>query len=413
MKKTALEVAHDQLATVVSYMKLDAHVHEILKQPMRQVIVRFPVKMDNGTIRIFEGYRFQHNWALGATRGGTRFHKDETVDDVKALSLWMTVKNALNEIPNGGAKGGIAVDPDTLSPNELERLCRGYVRALANFIGEWNDFPGGDIGTNMQTQSWMMDELETIYRRNEPGGMSGKALILGGSEGRPEATSRGLLYTTREIAKVMGLKMDCLTAVVQGFGKVGWHLSKLYQRDGVRVIAVSDVNGGIFNPSGLDILDLNKYVGEKGTVVGYPKSEAIDNADLLGLECDILAPCAVQNVITEENAPRIKAKMIVEGANGPVTPEAENILLARGIFDAPDILANSGGTQVAHFERVQNLHDNRWTEEEVNAKLERMIQKVFNEVYTSHKANNITMRMACWVKAVNRVVEAMKYRGWV
>lgn len=410
---TALEVAHEQLAAVVDYMKLDKHVHEILKQPMRQVIVRFPVKMDNGTIRIFEGYRFQHNWALGATRGGTRFHKDETIDDVKALSLWMTIKNSLNEIPNGGAKGGIAVDPATLSTNELERLCRGYVRALSQFIGAWNDFPGGDIGTNMQTQSWMMDELETINKHNEPGGISGKALILGGSEGRPEATSRSILYATREVAKVMGLKMNELTAVVQGFGKVGSHLSKLYQRDGVKVIAVSDVNTGIFNNSGLDILDVNKYVEEKGTVVGYPKATAISNAELLELKCDVLAPCAVQNVITKENAQQVKARIIVEGANGPLTPEAEKILLAKGVIDIPDILSNSGGTQVAHYERVQNLHDNRWTEEEVNAKLEFMIKKVFNEVYTSHKANNITMRMACWVKAVSRVVEAMKYRGMV
>ncbi len=370
--------------------------------------------MDDGSIKIFEGYRFQHNWAVGPIRGGTRFHPDETADDVRALSMWMTMKNSLNEIPNGGGKGGIAVDPAKLSRNELERLCRAYIRAIAPICGSWNDFPGADIGTDNVTQSWFLDEWEAMNLRNEPAAISGKAMILGGSEGRAEATSRGLLFTTREVAKVMGLKMEGLTAAIQGFGKVGWNLANLAQRDGVKVIAVSDVNGGIYNDAGLDIPDVYAYAERTGSVVGYPKAtKNITNAEILELECDILAPCAVQNVLTAENAPRVKAKMVIEGANGPMTPDAEKIILAKDVFDAPDILANSGGTQVAHYERVQNLHDNHWTEEEVNAKLEGIIKKVFKEVYELHNEKQISMRMACWVKALNRVVDAMRWRGWV
>lgn len=413
MSKTALEVAQEQLAMAAKYMNLEPQIYEMLKEPMRMVTVRIPVRMDDGSVQVFTGFRAQHNTALGPTRGGTRFHPEETADDVKALSLWMTMKNALNEIPNGGGKGGIIVDPDKLSKGELERLCRGYVRAIGPIIGAWKDFPGADIGTSAQTQSWMLDEWEAMNMHHEPGGISGKLMVLGGSEGRPEATSMGCLFATREVAKVLGLEMNKLTAVVQGFGKVGWHLAKLYQRDGVKVLAVSDVNGGIYNPEGLDIIDVHDYAERTGTVVGYPKAQAIDNASLLELECDILAPCAVQNVITEENAPRIKAKMIIEGANGPTTPEAEEILIKNGVFIAPDIWANSGGTQVAHFERIQNLHDNRWTEEEVNAKLERIIGKVFKEIYKLHKEQNISMRLACWVRAITKVTEAMKARGWV
>jgi glutamate dehydrogenase/leucine dehydrogenase len=259
----------------------------------------------------------------------------------------------------------------------------------------------------------MLDEWEAMNQHHEAGGISGKLMVLGGSAGRPEATSRGCLFATREVAKVLGLQMNELTAVIQGFGKVGWHLANLYRQDGVKILAVSDVDGGIYSPNGLNILDLHAYVDSQGTVAGYPLGQAISNSDLLELECDILAPCAVQNVITDENAPRIKAKMIIEGANGPMTPEAEVIINAKKIFIAPDIWANSGGTQVAHFERIQNLHDNRWTEDEVNAKLEKLISQVFKEIYELHLKHNIPMRMACWVKAIGKVTEAMGARGWI
>ena len=412
-KQTALEVAQIQLAEVAKILNLEPHVHELLKQPMRQLTVNFPVNMDDGSIRIFTGYRFQHNWSLGPIRGGTRFHKDETVDDIKALGMWMTIKNACNEIPNGGGKGGIAVDPATLSKGELERMCRAYMRGIAPITGPWNDFPGGDIGTNNQTMSWMLDEWEAMHLHNEPAAISGKAMVLGGSEGRAEATSRGLLFATREVAKVLGLEIKGLTAVIQGSGKVGGNLAKLYELDGVRVIAISDVNGGIHNPNGLNVLDVESYLERTGSVVGYPKATGITNAELLELECDVLVPAAVQNVITEENAPNIKTKMVIEGANGPTTPGAEKILLEKGIFISPDVFSNSGGTQVAHFERIQNLNNDHWTEEEVNTKLENMFKKVFKEIYAIHKENQITMRMSCWVKALKCVVEAMKWRGWV
>lgn len=413
MKKSALDVALEQLANATDYMKLEPDIYEMLKEPLAQLTVRIPVRMDNGKVQIFTGFRFQHNTALGPTRGGTRFHPEETSDDVKALSLWMTLKNALNEIPNGGAKGGVIVDPQKLSQGELERLCRGYIRKIAPIIGAWKDFPGADIGTSAQTQSWMMDEWEAMNMHHEAGGISGKMMVLGGSRGRPEATSRGLLFATRELVKARGLEMKNLTAVVQGFGKVGWHLAKLYQRDGVKVLAVSDVHTAIFQPEGLDILDVYEHVERTGTLRAYPNAKEIGNEEMLELECDILAPCAVQNVITDENAPRVKAKFLIEGANGPTTPEAEKILMDKGVFIAPDIWANSGGTQVAHFERVQNLNDDKWSEEEVNAKLERIIHKVFAEIYALHLEKNISMRLACWVKAISKVVEAMKARGWV
>jgi len=412
--KTALENAKTQLGEVVKILNLPPHVHALLEEPMRQLTVKFPVRMDDGSTRVFEGYRFQHNWATGATRGGTRFHKDETVDDVKALSMWMTVKNAVNDIPNGGAKGGVVVDPESLSKGELERLCRAYIRAIAPIVGPWNDFPGADIGTSAVTQSWMLDEWEAINLRNEPAGISGKAMPLGGSAGRAEATSLGVLFATREVANVMGLKVKGLKAVIQGFGKVGWNLAKLMERDGIKVIALSDVYGGIYNAEGFDVLDVNAHVQRTGKLAGYSKAtKEISNAEILELECDVLVPAAVQSVITPENAPRVKAKMVIEGANGPTTTDAEAILLEKGIFIAPDVFSNSGGTQVAHFERVQNLHDNHWTEEEVNAKLEGIFKNVFKEIYAIHKEKKITMRMACWVKAISHIVEAMQYRGWI
>lgn len=413
MKIDAFEVAQEVLSTVAEYMKLEPHVYELFKEPMSQLTVRFPVKMDDGTTKIFTGFRFQHNTALGPTRGGTRFHLDETPEDVKALSLWMTLKNALNEIPNGGAKGGVIVDPLTLSQGELERLCRGYIRKIGPAIGVWKDFPGADIGTSAQTQSWMLDEWETMSMHHEAGGISGKVMALGGSKGRAEATSRGILFATRELVRTRGLEMKNLTAVVQGFGKVGWNLAKLYQKDGVKVLSVSDVSTAIFEPSGLDILDVGAYVESTGTLRDYPNAKEISNAEMLELECDILAPCAVQNVLTKENASKVKAKFLIEGANGPTTPEAEEIFISKGILIAPDLWANSGGTQVAHFERVQNLNNDSWSEEEVNSNLERIIHKVFGEIYALHTEKNISMRQACWVKAIGSVVEAMKARGWV
>lgn len=413
MATTALENALLQLKQAAEIAKLEPHVHEFLERPMRELTVRIPLKLDNGSVRIIEAYRFHHNWANGPIRGGTRFHKDETPDDVRALSMWMTVKNACNNIPNGGGKGGIAVDPATLSQNELERLCRAYIRAVAPITGPWMDFPGADIGTGANTQSWMLDEWEAMHQRLEPAAISGKAMPLGGSAGRALATSRGVQYATRAVAASVNKPMSSLRAVVQGFGKVGGNLVELYAEDKVTVCGVSDVNGGIYSPDGLDVKDLFAWFKEKGTVAGYPRARSVSNAELLEQECDVLAPCAVQSVITSENAPKIKAWAVMEGANGPVTVDAEKILLDRKIIDCPDVYTNSGGTQVAHFERVQNLNNDTWTEELVNKKLEGVFLDVFNEIQTVSKEQNVTMRMACWVKALKQTVDAMKWRGWV
>jgi glutamate dehydrogenase/leucine dehydrogenase len=410
---TALENALAQLTEAAAIVGLEPHVHELLKRPMRELTVRIPLKMDNGTVRIIEAYRFQHNWANGPIRGGTRFHKDETPDDVRALSMWMTIKNACNNIPNGGGKGGIAVDPATLSVNELERLCRAYIRAISSITGPWMDFPGADIGTDARTQSWMLDEWEAMHQRLEPAAVSGKAMPLGGSAGRALATSRGLQYATRAVASSVGKPISSLRAVVQGFGKVGGNLVKLYEEDKVTVCGVSDIHGGIYNADGLDLSDVFAWFEEKGSLKDYPKAKAVSNAELLVQDCDILAPCAVQSVITPENAGGIKAWAIIEGANGPVTVDAEKILLERKIIDCPDVYANSGGTQVAHFERIQNLNNDSWTEEYVNKKLEDVFIEVFNEVYTMSQTKGITMRMSCWAKALNHTVSSMKWRGWI
>ncbi len=411
--KTALENALAQLNEAASIMKLPDHVHEFLKMPMRELTVRIPLKMDNGSVRVIEAYRFHHNWSIGPIRGGTRFHKDETPEDVRALGMWMTIKNACNNIPNGGGKGGLAVDPATLSSNELERLCRAYIRAIAPITGPWMDFPGADIGTDARTQSWMLDEWESMHLKLEPAAISGKAIPLGGSAGRALATSRGVQYATRAVAASMNKKMSGLRAVVQGFGKVGGNLVRLYDEDKVTICGVADVNGGLYNPDGLDIKAVFAWFDEKGTVVGYPKAKAVTNAELLEQDCDILAPCAVQSVITGDNATKIKAKAVMEGANGPVTVDAEKILLQRNIIDCPDVYTNSGGTQVAHFERIQNLNHDTWTEEFVNKKLENVFLEVFNEIHSVSGEKKITMRMACWVKALTRTVEAMKWRGWI
>lgn len=410
---TALENALAQLEEAASIAGLEAHVHEFLKRPMRELTVRIPLKMDSGSVRIIEAYRFHHNWANGPIRGGTRFHKDETPDDVRALSMWMTIKNACNNIPNGGGKGGIAVDPATLSTNELERLCRGYIRAISAITGPWMDFPGADIGTDPRTQSWMLDEWEAMHQRLEPAAISGKAMPLGGSAGRALATSRGAQYATRAVAASLGKPMSSLRAIVQGFGKVGGNLVSLYEEDQVTVCGVSDVNGGIYNADGLDVKDVFAWFEEKGTLAGYPRAKAVTNAELLVQDCDVLAPCAVQSVITEDNAPQIKAWAVMEGANGPVTVGAEKILRERKIIDCPDVYTNSGGTQVAHFERIQNLNNDCWTEEFVNKKLEGVFLDVFNEIYSVSNQKGITMRMACWVKALNHTVASMKWRGWI
>lgn len=412
---TAFENAQAQLSQVAAILKLAPEVHQMLNMPMREVTVRYPVTMDDGKVRVFEGFRFQHNWALGPTRGGVRFDPHETADDVRALAIWMTIKNACNNIPNGGAKGGIIVDPAKVSRRELERVCRGYVRAIAPILGVWNDFPGADVGTNNQTQSWMLDEWETMNRRFEPGAISGKAIPLGGSAGRAVATGKGILFATEESAKANGLRVESLTAAVQGLGKVGRSVVECYAAAGITLVAVSDVTGAVRAKDGIDPKSLLAHLDEHGSLKGYaaPGVEEMPREEIFSVKCDVLAPCAVQNALTKSNADQVRARMIIEGGNGPVSPGAEALLEHKEIFICPDVFANSGGVQVSHLERVQNLSNDRWTEEEVLRRLRGMFRETFAELWHESKENKINMRMACWVKAIRKVVEAMEWRGWI
>ena len=412
-KKDALQNSLDQLAEAAAILKLEPHVHELLRYPMREYTIRIPLQMDDGTTRIVEGYRFHHNWALGPMRGGLRFHKDETANDVRALALWMTIKTACNNIPNGGCKGGVVIDPESLSKRELERLCRAYVRATSRILGTMVDFPGADIGTGIETQNWMLDEWESIHQRNEPSAVMGKAELLGGSAGRLLSTSMGALFATREVLKTLNLKAAGLRVVIQGFGKVGYNLAPLYAAEGMKVCGISDVNGGIYNPDGLNVSAVQAHYNATGSLAGFPGAQAVSNKDLLELECDILAPCAVQNVITEDNAEQIRARIVMEVANGPVTLGGEKILLKKGVFICPDVFTNVGAVQVGQLERTQNLMHDKWNEDYIFTKVEGIFKEVYKELYETSQRLNITMRMACWTKAVARVVDAMKMRGWV
>lgn len=413
-KVTALDTALRELEEASRIAGLDPRVVEFLREPQRVFIARFPVRMDDGSVRFFTGYRVHHCHALGPIRGGTRFHPEETLDDVKALALWMTIKNALNEIPAGGGKGGVVCDPAQLTLGELERVCRGYIRAIAPMIGSWVDFPGADIGTDARTQSWMLDEWEQMHAmQHEPTAISGKDIVIGGSKGRPQATGMGLRYAVREAAKVLGLELSGLKVAVQGFGKVGSWVSRLLYDDGATIVAVSDVYGGIYNPGGFNPYEVLEHVEKNGSVCGFPGAQAISNAELMALDCDVLIPAAVQSVLTEANAAQVRARLIVEGANGPTTPEAEQIMLSRGIFIVPDILANGGGTSVAHLERVQGLYDFYWSEDEVYKHYDAIFTRIFAEVYAIAQEEKLSMRMAAWVKALRKVEQAIKVRGWV
>ncbi len=411
---SAWETAIEQLEEASKIAGLDPAVLALLKEPQRVFIVTFPVRMDDGSVKIFTGFRVHHCHALGPIRGGTRFHPEETLDDVKALALWMTVKNSLNGLPAGGGKGGVICNPASLSTAELERLCRAYIRAIAPLVGSWQDFPGADLGTDERTMSWMLDEWEQMHGlRHDPAAISGKALVLGGSEGRPSATGLGVMFSVRETCRVLGMEMKGLRVAVQGFGKVGSWAARLLFEQGAKIIAVSDVYGAIFRPEGLNPDEVFDHVRESGKVQGFSGAAAITNEELLELDCDVLIPAAVQSVLTEENASRVRARIVVEAANGPTTPEGEQILLSKGVFLVPDILANGGGAAIAHLERVQGLYDHYWTEEEVQKRYDIIFKQVYGQVYRIAREKEISMRMAAWVKALRRIEEAVKARGWV
>ncbi len=391
-------------------IKIEPAIHEILRHPMRVLIVNIPVQMDDGVVRVFTGYRSQYNDVLGPTKGGIRYHPDVTLDEVIALSAWMTFKTAVTGLPLGGGKGGIRCNPKEMSLDELERLTRGYTRELVKFIGPHIDVPAPDVYTNAQVMAWIMDEYAEITGESVPGVVTGKPVEIGGSQGRNEATSLGLVFTVIEAAKHLSLPLKGASVVIQGYGNVGFHAARLLGGLGCKIIAVSDSRGAIYNPKGMNPLKVREHKSKTRSVIGYPGSVRITNSDLLELECDILIPAALENQLTSANAPRIKAKIVAEGANGPTTPEADRILYERGIFLIPDILANAGGVTVSYFEQVQNQMNYYWEEEEVRTKLENIMQTAFHSVLKISQEYNVSMRIAAYILAVKRIAYAIRIR---
>ncbi|PCN50816.1 glutamate dehydrogenase [Candidatus Geothermarchaeota archaeon ex4572_27] len=397
-------------------MKISKEALEFLKRPQRVLEVTIPVQMDDGHVEVFTGYRVQYNWARGPTKGGIRYHPHETLSTVKALAAWMTWKTAVMDLPYGGGKGGVVCDPKAMSDRELEALSRGYIRAIYDIISPYSDIPAPDVYTNPKIMAWMMDEYETIARRRDPafGVITGKPLSIGGSLGRIDATSRGAAYTIREAAKRIGMELKGATIAIQGYGNAGYHLAKIMSEEfKMRVVAVSDSKGGIYNPDGLNADDVLKWKSETGSVKDYPGATNITNKELLELEVDILAPAAIENVITHENADNVKARIVAEVANGPVTPEADEILYEKGILQIPDFLCNAGGVTVSYFEWVQNITGLYWSADEVYRRLDEKMTKAFHEVYTLSRERKMHMRDAAYVIAVERVYRAMLDRGWV
>ena len=388
-------------------LNLDPGIHEMLKRPMRTIIVNIPIAMDDGSIQVFTGYRVQYNDLLGPTKGGIRYHPELTLDEVVALSAWMTWKTAVTGLPLGGGKGGIRCNPKEMSPRELEALTRGYARAMARFIGPYIDVPAPDVYTDAQTMAWIMDEYSEMVGYNAFGVVTGKPVQVGGSLGRNEATSRGVMYTVIDAAEHLGIKLKGATVAVQGYGNVGYHAARLLTELGCKIIAVSDSKGGIYDPKGIDPTKALEHKNKTGSVIDYEGCKNITNDELLELECDILVPSALENQITKTNVNKIKAKMVAEGANGPTTPEADEILYQNGVFVIPDILANSGGVIVSYFEQVQNQMNYYWTEEEVRAELKTKINKAFKDVLAISLQYNVNMRVAAYMSAVKRVADAM------
>ena len=407
------EMAQIPLNKAIETMELDAGAAAIIAVPERTLEVSIPVKMDDGTTKVFTGYRSQHSTILGPAKGGVRYHQNVSMDEVKTLAFWMTCKCAVAGLPYGGGKGGIIVDPSKLSKAELERLTRGYIDKIAPIIGEKRDIPAPDMNTNAQIMGWMMDEYSKLAGKYEPGFITGKAISVGGSLGRTAATGRGVVVAALEALKLQGIQPYEATAAVQGFGNVGSWTAKLFCDAGVKVIALSDVYGAIFKADGFDCYDVDAYVKKTGSVVGYPGSKAITNAELLAMEVTVLAPCAIELQLTAENAAAVQASIICEGANGPTTPEADDILEAKGVMVIPDILANGGGVTVSYFEWVQNLYRYFWPEEEVIEKQNALMRKAFKAVYEKAKQYNVTLRVAAYMVALGSLEEAMKIRGMV
>ena len=412
-KPNPFAMAQAQLDEAAEILKLDAATHELLRWPLRELVVTLPVKMDDGTTRIYRGFRVQYNDSRGPTKGGIRFHPDETIDTVRALAAWMTWKCAVVDIPLGGAKGGIICDPRELTKTELERLSRAYIRQVGRILGLEKDVPAPDVYTTPQIMAWMMDEFSFLQGYNEFGVITGKPLPLGGSAGRGDATARGGLYTLREAAKLLGINLKGATAAIQGYGNAGTFAHKLGEELlGLKVIAVSDSRGGITNAKGLSYTEVMAYKTKTGSVVGFPGSTEISNEALLELDVDVLIPAALESVITAANAANIKAKVSVELANGPTTPEADVILHKNNVYVIPDFLCNAGGVTVSYFEMVQNAYDYYWDEDMVHDRLDRKMTSAFHAVHKVAQERKVHNRLAAYIVAVARVAEAVQLRGW-
>ena len=407
------DIAQKQLDKAAKVINLDKQALEILREPMQILQVRLPVKMDNGETEVFTGFRVHYNNARGPTKGGIRFHPEESLSTVKALSAWMTWKTAIVGIPLGGAKGGIICDPKKMSMGELERLSRAYVRSIGEFIGPEIDVPAPDVYTTPQIMAWMMDEYENIVRKSAPGVITGKPLELGGSLGRGDATARGGLFVLREGAKKVGLDLSKATVAIQGFGNAGQFAVKLVKEMfGSKVVAVSDTKGGIYAKDGIDYQKLLDHKKKTGTVENFPGSKNITNEELLELGVDVLIPAAIENQITRSNADKIKAKIVLELANGPTTPEADEILYKKKILLLPDFLSNSGGVTVSYFEWTQNVSGFYWTEEEVYSRLDQKLTESAHAVLDASEKYKVDPRTAAYTISIKRVADAMKLRGW-
>ena len=404
-------ISQIQFDIAAEYLKLDPGLRQILRTPKRIMEVSVPTKMDNGQVKVFTGYRVQHNIARGPAKGGIRYHRAVTLDEVRALAAWMTWKTATVNIPYGGGKGGIICDPKRMSKPELERMTRRYASEILPIIGPEQDIPAPDVYTDSQTMAWIMDTYSMTVGYSALGVVTGKPLSIGGSEGRNEATARGCLFVTEEACRVKKISMRGASVAIQGFGNAGSLAARLFAEKKARVIAISDSRGGVFNSRGIDPLKAMRYKERSGTVVGMPGTSRISNDDLLTMKCDILIPAALENVITLNNADQIKAKIVSEAANGPTTPHADEVLARRGIMVLPDILANAGGVTVSYFEWVQDLQSFFWSESEVNAKLETVMKRAFLEVYESMRKHRTHMRTGAYCLAVGRVADATLVRG--
>jgi glutamate dehydrogenase/leucine dehydrogenase len=406
------ETARKQIDIVCDLLKLNGGTREMLKSPKRELTVNFPVRMDDGTYRVFQGHRVQYNMARGPTKGGIRYHPQVTLDEVRALAAWMTWKCAVVNLPYGGGKGGVVCDPKKMSQTELERLTRRYALEIAPIIGPEMDIPAPDVYTDSQTMAWIMDTYSMMKGFSVPGVVTGKPISLGGSEGRGEATGRGCAYVIREAAPHAGVQMKGASVAVQGFGNAGSVTAKLlHDEQGVKIVAVSDSRGGITNPSGLDPHKVEAHKAKTGTVLGFPGAKPISNTEILEMKCDVLVPAALENQITGKNAAKVQAKIVAEAANGPTTPDADDILFAKKITVLPDILANAGGVTVSYFEWAQDIQGFFWPLEEVNQRLERVMVRAYSDVHKVATERKVHNRTAAYVVAIQRVVDAIKIRG--